>query len=128
MPQIWSFSISCSLYYAAYSVLNLFVPYMNEVFGQDSINSALIISLQTAVEVVFRPVFGFLISKMKKPNNILLFGVAAFLLAGSLLLFYFASSWKMLIVFSIIQGAAFAFCGGLPTGKNLTAENFNDPF
>ena len=116
-PVVWTFALGCTLYYASYSVLNLFVPYVQETLTDSGLlNTSLIISLQTAVEVISRPVFGFFISGLDNPNNTLLFALAALLLAISLLLFYFVANWTMLIIFSVLQGAAFAFCGGLPTG------------
>ena len=116
LPQLWTFALGCSMYYAAYSVTMLLVPFLNELLGVHPYYSASIISLQTAVEIVCRPIFGYALTKMKKlPSNTLLFAVAAALLAVSLVLFYFATSWAFVITFSVLQGAAFAFCGGLPT-------------
>ena len=84
-------------------------------------NASYIVTIQTAVEIFFRPIFGFAITKIQNPNNILLFALAALLLAGSLFLNWFIEiingGWPVLIAFSILQGTAFAFCGGLPTGR-----------
>jgi len=115
LPQLWTFALGCSMYYAAYSVTMLLVPFLNELLDVNPYYSALIISLQTAVEIICRPLFGFALTKLKLPSNTLLFAVAAGMLAVSLVLFYFATSWTLVITFSIVQGAAFAFCGGLPT-------------
>ena len=86
-----------------------------------AMNASYIVTIQTAVEIFFRPIFGFAITKIQNPNNILLFALAALLLAGSLFLNWFIEiingGWPVLIAFSILQGTAFAFCGGLPTGK-----------
>ena len=77
----------------------------------------MVVSLQTLVEIGFRPIFGIALTKIKNPNNIALFGIAACMLSVSLFLNSLISgSWSLLIFFTVIQGIAFAFCGGLPTG------------
>ena len=52
-------------------------------------NASYIVTIQTAVEIFFRPIFGFAITKIQNPNNILLFALAALLLVGSLFLNWF---------------------------------------
>jgi len=118
-PSLWLFAISCALYYASYAVLLLLIPFINQVMNTTTMNASYIVTIQTAVEIFFRPIFGFAITKIKNPNNILLYALAALLLAGTLFLNWFieiiSGGWSVLIAFSILQGAAFAFCGGLPT-------------
>ena len=91
-------------------------------------NASYIVTIQTAVEIFFRPIFGFAITKIQNPNNILLYALAALLLASTLFLNWFIEiingGWSVLIAFSILQGAAFAFCGGLPTGLQEWLINY----
>ena len=91
-------------------------------------NASFIVTIQTAVEIFFRPIFGFAITKIQNPNNILLYALAALLLASTLFLNWFIEiingGWSVLIAFSILQGAAFAFCGGLPTGLQEWLINY----
>ena len=149
-PSLWLFAISCALYYASYAVLLLLIPFINQVMSTTStsfthfyaqtlpksstktnsilaMNASYIVTIQTAVEIFFRPIFGFAITKIQNPNNILLFALAALLLAGSLFLNWFIEiingGWPVLIAFSILQGTAFAFCGGLPTGRQAWVIN-----
>ena len=125
--SITSYTIHKSSYEHYKYVIHPFLyPNPTQIFHQTqtkilAMNASYIVTIQTAVEIFFRPIFGFAITKIQNPNNILLFALAALLLAGSLFLNWFIEiingRWPVLIAFSILQGTAFAFCGGLPTGR-----------
>ena len=70
-----------------------------------------IVTIQTAVEIFFRPIFGFTITKIQNPNNISLSALVALLMAGSLFFNWFIEmidgGWTVLIAVSVLQGTVF---------------------
>jgi len=111
-----TFAVSQFLYFGAYSSITLVVPFL-ATHGFSAIDSALAVTVQALSEIVLRPILAITLNKYQK-YKMNLMAVAAILLAISLVVTIFGKSYISFLMIMVGQGAAIAFCGGLPTSKS----------
>lgn len=117
------FSLSQFLYFGAYSSILLIVPFM-ATRGFSGFDAALAVTVQTVSEIIFRPILSIALNKYQK-HNLNLMALAAILLSASLVITILGNSYTSFIIILVIQGAAIAFCGGLPTSIICELAGYN---